>query len=278
MAFNKPDVNVVWANTGSVLTPVSSKINQGWVAEIPDFEFENWIQNRQDQFNAHVNQYGIPVWDAVTEYQANKSYVQGSNGIIYRALTTNTNKDPLLNATDWVQAFNAVGYSYSKAESDGKYLIKSNNLGDLTNSATARANLNVYSKTESDSAYLAASNNLSDIPDKITARNNLGVYAKTESDFKYLVKVSNLSDLTNYATARANLGVYSKSESLGIFVQQNLLSLSWGSLQITGYINNYDGAMNYSLGTGYVMVGLNSIHSNSSEDRIWRIYYRYVTV
>ena len=86
MAFTKPNVNNVWANAGDVISPAGAKINQGWIVEIPDYEFENWIQNRQDQFNAHVNQYGIVVWDNSTEYQAGRSYVQGSDGVVYLSL------------------------------------------------------------------------------------------------------------------------------------------------------------------------------------------------
>jgi len=63
MAFTKPNVNSVWANGGDIVSPAGAKVSQGWIAEIPAYEFENWIQNRQDQFNAHVNQYGIVVWD-----------------------------------------------------------------------------------------------------------------------------------------------------------------------------------------------------------------------
>lgn len=153
MTFPKPDVNNLWAGAGSAIQPSAAKIAQGWIAEIPDFEFENWIQNRQDQFNAHVNQYGIPVWDATTEYVANKSYVQGSDGEIYRALTTHTNSDPTTSSANWVEAFQNFETSYSKTESDDRFLNESNNLSDLANSATARSNLGVYSKTESDARY-----------------------------------------------------------------------------------------------------------------------------
>ena len=52
MEFVKPDVNKVFAATGSIIEPTPVKVNLGWVSEIPDFEFENWIQNRQDQFIA----------------------------------------------------------------------------------------------------------------------------------------------------------------------------------------------------------------------------------
>lgn len=226
MAFTKPNVNNIWANTGSVIEPAVAKVAQGWVAEIPDFEFENWIQQRQDQFNAHVNQYGIPVWDSVTEYIANKSYVQDSNGVVYRALTTNTNKNPTVSPSDWQVAFNSFGVSYTKAESDSRFARVTNNLSDLTNIGTARSNLSVYSKVESDGRYLLESNNLSDLDSVATARANLGVYStadvysKTESDDRYLLETNNLSDLTNIGTARNNLSVYSKVETDSFFLSK----------------------------------------------------------
>lgn len=56
------------------------------------------------------------------------------------------------------------------------------------------------------------------------------------------------------------------------------IELSWGSVRTTGYINSWDNAMNYSLGAGYVMVGLESYHSNHREDRRWKIKYRSLSV
>ena len=212
MAFTKPNVNTPWAETGEIISPSGSKVAQGWIEEIPDFEFENWIQNRSDQFNAHINQYGFPVWDSVTEYLADKSYAQGSDGLVYRAVTTNTNKNPLTNSSDWALAFDAPVTSYTKAESDNKYLTRSNNLSDLNNAATARTNLGVYSKTETDTSYAKRSNNLSDLNNSGSARSNLSVYSKAETDASYAKKSNNLSDLNNSGTARTNLNVYSKSD------------------------------------------------------------------
>jgi len=150
MAFSKPNVNTLWASTGAKVEPTLAKKQQGWVSEIPPFEFENWIQNRQDQFNAHVNQYGIAVWDSSTEYQAKKSYVQGSDGIVYKAVQTHSNQNPVLDATAtyWSVAFTISGFSYSKAESDNLFLKRTNNLSDLSSSASARSNLSVYSKND----------------------------------------------------------------------------------------------------------------------------------
>jgi len=213
MAFNKPDVNTVWAEGGGIIVPATAKVALGWISEIPDFEFENWAQNRQDSFNAHVNQFGVVVWDELTPYIALKSYVQASDGEIYRALTTHTNANPITPSVNWTRAFDNFDTSYDKTEADGRFLRISNNLADLTNASTARSNLSVFSITQTDAKYLFKASNLSDLGDAPTARTNISVYSKAENDAKYPTKANNLSDLTSVATARTNISVYSKAET-----------------------------------------------------------------
>ncbi len=107
MAFiTKPDISKVWASAGAVAPPPDAKIATGWSYEMMPFEWENYLQNRTDQALNHINQRGIAEWDATTEYQASRSYTTGSNGIVYSALTTNTNTNPITdNGTNWVRAF-----------------------------------------------------------------------------------------------------------------------------------------------------------------------------
>lgn len=165
--FNKPSFNTVWAATGVKIKPADDKIAQGWIVEIPPYEYDNWILNRQDAFSAHVNQTGIGVWDNTTEYQANKSYVQGpSTGIIYRAASTNTNTNPDLDINGvWKIAFQAEGQS----------LLKAQNLADVPDKAAARDNLGISTTTDYDLRYLQKSLNFADVPNKATARNNMGL-------------------------------------------------------------------------------------------------------
>lgn len=142
------DVNKIWADTGSKVDPGAPKTALGWIDEIPEYEKENWIQNKQDKFIAHVNQAGVPYWDNTTEYQTNKSYTMGSDGVVYRCILTHTNKDPVTapdTATYWSQAFDAAGFAYSKSVSDARYLEVSSNLSDINNAATARDNLGLGS-------------------------------------------------------------------------------------------------------------------------------------
>lgn len=179
--FNKPEFNSVWGATGIKLTPDSAKISQGWVVEIPPYEYENWSANRQDALLAHLNQFGIPSWDATAEYQAGKSYVQGTTtGVVYRALTTNTNTNPETDVSNnWQVAF----------ESSATALLKSQNLADVPDKALARANLGISTTEFYDGRYLVKSNNLADVPNKATARNNIDVYGKTETYTKAQVEL-----------------------------------------------------------------------------------------
>ena len=165
--FTKPQFNNVWASTGVKLTPDVAKISQGWVVEIPPHEFDNWMQNRQDALLAHLNQLGIPQWDSTVEYQAGKSYVQGTTaGIVYKALTTHSNVNPETDIqNNWTVAF----------EPSGSALLKVNNLADVPDKAQARINLGIATTEFYDARYLVKTANFSDVPNKATARNNLGL-------------------------------------------------------------------------------------------------------
>lgn len=153
--INKPlDINKIWASAGDVLAPSDSKIATGWQVEIPARQFFNYIDNKQDAAIAHINQHGIPVWDNATEYQyslsGTKSICMGSDGTIYRAKQLNINQNPVTDTTDtyWEIAFANVSDFYTQAQSDARYLQKSANLSDLTNTVTARTNLSVYSQAQ----------------------------------------------------------------------------------------------------------------------------------
>lgn len=104
--INKPDYTYLWSSGGATVAPSNVKIQTGWTAEVPPFQWENWSQNRQDQAIAHTLQHGIALWDSLTEYQVNTSYTQGSNGVIYRCTATHTNINPVTDITGtWVKAF-----------------------------------------------------------------------------------------------------------------------------------------------------------------------------
>lgn len=150
--ITKPiNLSLTWASAGDVLDPGNTKYASGWSAEIPPRQWFNYIDNRQDEAIAHINQHGVAVWDADTEYQINKSYVQGdSNGTIYRCKQTHTNQRPEDDVanTYWQIAFASAGDFYTKTEADGRYAEIANNGSDFTNTATFRTNLSLYSQAE----------------------------------------------------------------------------------------------------------------------------------
>ncbi len=101
----KPTIKNVWAKSGLKVEPSDAKADTGWIVERPPHQFQNFLQNRSDQFLKHLNEAGIAVWDALTSYTAGKSYVQGSDGAIYKALTDSTGQNPVGNIVNWVKTF-----------------------------------------------------------------------------------------------------------------------------------------------------------------------------
>ena len=100
MAITKPDMEFIWASGGAIVEPSDTKKQTGWTAEVPPHQWENWIQNRQDTYLAHINERGIPEWDGNTDYLASGlSYVQGSDGKIYKSVAASgpatTVQDPI---------------------------------------------------------------------------------------------------------------------------------------------------------------------------------------
>lgn len=160
------NLSLTWASGGDVLNPGDTKYATGWQVEIPPRQWFNYLDNRQDTAIAHINQHGVAVWDNATEYQEDKSYVQGpTNGTIYRSVQTNVNQNPETDVTNtyWITAFASAGDFYTKAEADVAFLSKSSNGGDIVNAATFRDNISVYSqaqtytRTEVDSKTTVAS-------------------------------------------------------------------------------------------------------------------------
>lgn len=109
--INKPDYTYQWASGGSSVAPSNVKIQTGWTAEVPPFQWENWSQNRQDQAITHILQKGISVWSSTGEYyfttSGERSYVQGSDGNIYVAVADSVGQNPVtdISNTYWITAF-----------------------------------------------------------------------------------------------------------------------------------------------------------------------------
>jgi len=152
----KPDLTYQWASAagGGSVAPNSTKIQTGHIVEKPNYQYMNWLQNRQDTSIAYTFQMGVPEWDSLVEYQyhANyKSYVQ-RNGLIYKALQVGTNKDPATEAAYWTLAFDNYGSAATVQTNLNTHITNYGTLASLSNAATARSNLGVYSYAQVDNA------------------------------------------------------------------------------------------------------------------------------
>ncbi|ATN92790.1 putative tail fiber protein [Pseudomonas phage PPSC2] len=246
--ISKPSgLNNIWAEGGTKIDPGTSKYNIGWVVQLPPYEYQNYIDNRQDRALAHINQHGIPEWDSTTEYQGNLSYTQASNGMIYKCTQTNTNKDPAstLNNDYWVIAFETFGSVAALQATVTAHITNYQTLSGIGNVAAARANLSVYSRVESDTRFAGLNGNSSQVfsvgvatqPEHAVrlgqvsslltqaTESNLGVVRLATSGLTeqgtddltaitplkannvFLKKTGNLAGLSNPATARVNLGL-----------------------------------------------------------------------
>jgi hypothetical protein len=110
-------VNILrkWANTGSIVIPSNSKIEEGWLAEIPAREFQNWWQNQTDQALEEIEQLGVQTWSAFTAYRQN-ALALGSNGTQYKAVQATTGDDPTADdGTNWIPILGLSGEFTSSA-------------------------------------------------------------------------------------------------------------------------------------------------------------------
>ena len=46
--YTKPNYAEQWASAGNIVAPNSAKIQAGHIVEKPNYEYMNWLQNRQD--------------------------------------------------------------------------------------------------------------------------------------------------------------------------------------------------------------------------------------
>lgn len=150
----KPDLTNIWASGGAIVSPSDVKIQTGWTAEVPPFQWENWAQNRQDQAISHINQHGIAIWDPKTEYQANKSYAQGSNGVVYKCLLTNINVNPVGDVSGswriaWLDSTSPTGpvvatAAQSRAQTDNTVFISPLQLANAFTGSRQQTTQNGY--------------------------------------------------------------------------------------------------------------------------------------
>lgn len=96
--LNRPDYGQVWASTGEKVAPDTVKMQSGWVQEMMPFQYENYLQARQDEAIVYLLQKGVPEYSSSQEYIANKSVVV-YQGNLYMATATVTNVLPTVTAS-----------------------------------------------------------------------------------------------------------------------------------------------------------------------------------
>lgn len=169
--INKPDYTYQWASGGSSVAPSNVKIQTGWTAEIPPFQWENWSQNRQDQAITHILQKGISVWSSTGEYyfttSGERSYVQGSDGNIYVAVADSVGQNPVTDTshTYWNIAFTTAATLAASSPVIGSLRNGRINLGGASSTLT-------YTATE------------------VVLKNTLGGNAKLVSNFSGSINIS----------------------------------------------------------------------------------------
>lgn len=131
--ITKPVYGTVWADAGEKLSPIEEKIQSGWVQEMMPYQYENFLQNRQDVAITYLFQKGVPEWSSEQEYIANKSVVTYA-GQMYMALLTNTNTLPTV-STSWKRL--TINFA-----PNGAVPISFGGTG-ATSAADARANLGI---------------------------------------------------------------------------------------------------------------------------------------
>lgn len=94
----KPNMEIAWAENAAapdIVAPGDTKLALGWLGtDLPPHNYFNFIDNRTDTYLQHLNEEGIPMWDADTAYPI-KGLAKGSDGLVYSSKTaSNTNNDP----------------------------------------------------------------------------------------------------------------------------------------------------------------------------------------
>lgn len=99
-------IDTLWGSTGAVSDPGDTKLNLGWIAEIPPYQVQNYWQKRVDEALQHIEQLGIQDWHTDTEYQ-DLGLCLGSNGVTYQSQqAANQGHQPVADGGTWWEQAN----------------------------------------------------------------------------------------------------------------------------------------------------------------------------
>lgn len=105
--YTRLALEIPWAVNGNIALPTTEKIEEGHIVEKPPCELMNFIDNRQDVILSYIYQEGIVEWDSGTEYTEN-AYIK-FDGLVYKSLQQNINKQPDIEDENWSLAFDTYG-------------------------------------------------------------------------------------------------------------------------------------------------------------------------
>jgi hypothetical protein len=100
------DVSRVWASNDpatSIIDPGTTKYALGWIAEIPPFQYMNYLQYRVDLNIKALAERGVFEWGSDVDYVEGALAWDENNSTIYIATVANPDKSlsPMSNLTQW---------------------------------------------------------------------------------------------------------------------------------------------------------------------------------
>ena len=108
---DKPqNMNQIWAENGDKTDPGAAAFSTGWPTTDPvtgeeepaRHDYMNFLQNKMTKFIAHVNEYGISVWDATTTYTTGSWARSPVNNRVYvSTVDNNIGHEPSVTPSQW---------------------------------------------------------------------------------------------------------------------------------------------------------------------------------
>lgn len=288
------DLNKIWASAGAIVAPDDAKIATGWIVEAPPHQTENYINNKHDKALAYLNQHGVVQWDSSTEYQANKSWVQGSNGSLYYAKQTHVNQNPVLDTTEtyWnlvlqgtgvvhkadTTSFSRTWLANANSAATGRSQLGSTSIGDavFTASTTAVARASLGSTTVGDAVYTSAS--------ALAARTAIGVVSASDTEEGIVERATDAevvtgTDDTRFVTPKKlKLGFSVQLAPNGHFKMPSWLGglvINWGTTYVPDNSNSTQAVFTLPFPTSAFGVVCTGQFSNTTdyEERVAIGYY-----
>lgn len=220
---DRPDVSRVWASNApptNIQSPdefETGKIARGWEAEIPPFQWFNWVQNKNDLFKLALVERGVPAWGPDVSYQEGALAYLDDNGLIYRAQKANRNVKPELgDSVTWVRS--AVQITQGNLD-DLESRIETHIATTSNPHRTTAEQVGTYTKAVIDSkvkasdADLAAHEKDTDNPHKVTASQAGGV---PQSGGVFTGQISSNADRFELLKDRTDLTVGIITEDSGM--------------------------------------------------------------